>query len=238
MNTIVGPLGVQVLPPELVSEGQFGQRLTPMTIRVGGKSAYSDAVAALAGIPQVIELQQQLQQGLFDTQQCKQLAGLLQPFPEINALYNAVGVAAPILAAVVVNALAGGGSVDFQVGGVRTGIDDTLVSSAHLFAPFLRSALWRSDAALGRRRIWSCFSIYGAGRHHGPVRRRRRVDTLRHHIAGGPARMLVRPRAAGGCRRLSAVRRPSRRRRDPAPPSRRPRPDGDAMTNRVSPTWR
>ena len=63
--------------------------------RVGGQSAYSDAVAQLAGNPQVIELQDQLQQGLFDTQQCDQLAGLLQPFPQINALYNAVGVAAP-----------------------------------------------------------------------------------------------------------------------------------------------
>ena len=129
LNNLLGPLGLQVLAPQLVADGQFGHRLAPMTFRLGGQSAYTDLVAQLAGNAQIIGLQDQLQKGLFDTQNCDQLAGLLQPLPQINALYNAIGIAAPILAAVIISALAGGGSIDIQVGGARTRIDDTLYTA-------------------------------------------------------------------------------------------------------------
>jgi hypothetical protein len=125
LNTLLGPLGIQILPPHLLADGQFGQELTPMTFRLGGSSAYSDIVAQLATTPQLIQLQDRLQAGLFDTQHCDQLVGLLRPFPQINSLYNAIGIVAPILVAVIVNALAGGGSIDVQVGGARTRLDDT-----------------------------------------------------------------------------------------------------------------
>ena len=134
LNTLLGPLGVKVLPPELLAQGRFGQQLTPLTLRIGGDSANSDLLAQLVGNPQLTDLQRQLQDGLFDSVDCDQLAGLLQPYPQLNSIYNAIGIAAPIFIAVLVNALAGGGSIDVQIGGARTRIDDT----AYAPAPFTR----------------------------------------------------------------------------------------------------
>jgi hypothetical protein len=125
LNTVLTPLGIQIIPPALVDEGQFSHRLTPLTLRIGGRSVYSDLVAALAGTPQLIELQQLLFGTLFDTTNCNQLGGLLTQIPQLNSTYNALGIATPILLAVVLNALAGGGSIDVQVGGIRSRIDDT-----------------------------------------------------------------------------------------------------------------
>ena len=126
LNTLLGPLGLRFRAPQVVAEGSNGLRMTPLTVSIGGDSLYSDLVRQLGSDPALVGLQRALQTGLFDSTTCAQLGGVMQAFPQLNSLYNVIGVLAPVFLAVVVSAAGGDGSIDVEVGGARTKIDDTL----------------------------------------------------------------------------------------------------------------
>jgi hypothetical protein len=131
-NQLLGPLGVRIGVPELVADGRFGHRLTPMALRIGGDSLFSDLVAAVVATPEFTELQRAVFSGLFDTATCNQLGGLFKQVPQFNSIYNALGLATPIVLAILISALAGDGTIDVQVGTARTSIDDTDYARAAL----------------------------------------------------------------------------------------------------------
>lgn len=124
-NQVLGPLGLRIGVPTLVEEGRFGHRLTPMALSIGGESLFSDLVASVVGTPEFTNVQNAVFSGLFDSKSCNQLGGLMKGIPAFNSLYNALGIATPILLAVLLGALAGNGTIDVQVGTARTSIDDT-----------------------------------------------------------------------------------------------------------------
>jgi hypothetical protein len=127
-NGVLGAVGLQIVLPEELPNGDQGTYLSPLTIRIGGKTGYGPVLyPLLAGTSDlsVINVFNKLGAVLFDPADCNQLAGLMKASPELNALYNTVGLLAPLVINAFAAAINGGASVDLSVGGVRTILDDT-----------------------------------------------------------------------------------------------------------------
>jgi hypothetical protein len=125
VNTAAKPFGLQLRLPKLEPDGQFGLAYSPLTVAIGGKTLYGPVVAPLLGGATITQVERALQPGVFDTASCNELAGLLKPYPAVNALWNSLGSAAPLVIGAVAAGIDGQGELDIDLGKVRTSVDDT-----------------------------------------------------------------------------------------------------------------
>ena len=83
---------------------------------------------------QLIELQGDLFELLFDPKDCAQLLGLFEKLPPLNARYNSLGETAPLLVAAAMGVLSGG-SATISFGGVAASLDDTYFPGLNFGGP-------------------------------------------------------------------------------------------------------
>lgn len=129
INKTTGRFGLRLRLPALVRNGATGLELTPMTIAIGGDTLYGPALYPLLAGPQrtsVINLFNKITNPLvFDAATCKELFGAFEPYPQLNAGWNSIGVIAPIVLSAAAASINGGAELDVEIGGVRSTFDDT-----------------------------------------------------------------------------------------------------------------
>lgn len=125
-NTLLVPLGLALqLPVASTGIGGDQHTLSPLTIAVGGSQArWAPVVARLLADPNFLAAQKALSGLLFDPANCNELGGLLKPTGPLNVYYNFFGAAAPLVLAILGQALSGSGDIAIELGGVSTNLDD------------------------------------------------------------------------------------------------------------------
>jgi hypothetical protein len=129
INKATAPLGLQVRLPRVTPDGTQGLGYSPMTIAVGGATSYGKVlypfIAGTSGVSVVNLFNKLAEPTIFDPTNCAELGGLLKSSPQLNTLWNSVGLYTPILVSAFAAAINGGAELDVDFGGSRTTIDDT-----------------------------------------------------------------------------------------------------------------
>jgi hypothetical protein len=151
INALSAPFGLQLHAPKLVPDGQFGLAYTPFTIALGGKTLLGPLLSPLLGGASINQIERALSPGVFDTRSCNELGGLLKGAPALNAGWNGLGAAAPVVIGALAAAIDGQAEVDISVGNVRTSVDDTYYPfSTGMGTSGSSSTVPASSAASGR----------------------------------------------------------------------------------------
>ncbi|HWW54595.1 MAG TPA: hypothetical protein VNY84_12540, partial [Acidimicrobiales bacterium] len=129
INNTTRPLGLQIRLPQVTSSGTKGFIFSPMTIALGGATSYGKVlyplIAGTSGLSLVNIFNKLAEPTVFDPTNCRELGGLLKTSPQLNTLWNTVGLYTPIIVSAFAAAINGGAEVDVDIGGSRTSVDDT-----------------------------------------------------------------------------------------------------------------
>lgn len=135
-NAILKPLGLSFELPKFTDNGKGRQTMTPFVVKIGGPDfLLTPVLGAALSQEQLVNLQGDLFEALFDPKDCQQLLGLMQRIsPDLNAQYNTIGGIAPLLVAALMGFLSGG-STTLSIGGVAVALDDTYYAPLDFGAP-------------------------------------------------------------------------------------------------------
>ena len=113
----------------MVPNGPYGVAYTPLTLALGGHTAYGKVLYPfLAGTNDysVVSLFLNITQPtIFDPAHCEQLGGVFKVDKRLNFTWNYLGATTPVLLSAFAAAINGGAEVDLELGGVLTTVDDT-----------------------------------------------------------------------------------------------------------------
>jgi hypothetical protein len=138
VDRLAAPLGVQLRLPTVqraTNGGNTSLTITPLTIALGGKTAFGPVFSALVGGATVPQIENDLKPGIFDPTACTELGGLLEGSKPLNAEWNLIGSEYPLILGATIAALNGGGEVDVDLGGVTTSLDDSYYPAANFGGP-------------------------------------------------------------------------------------------------------
>ena len=129
INAVTGRLGIQVRLPQVVPNGPYGVAYTPLTLALGGHTAYGKALYPfLAGTNDysVVSLFLNITQPtIFDPAHCEQLGGVFKVDKRLNFTWNYLGATDAGAAVGVRGGDQRGRRGRSGAGGVLTTVDDT-----------------------------------------------------------------------------------------------------------------
>lgn len=136
-NAVLEPLGLTIELPKFEDNGQGRLLMTPLKLKLGGPNwVLTPILGGVISREEVVNLQGDLFELLFDPKDCDQLFGLFKALPPLNAEYNTVGEVAPLLVAAAMGVVSGG-SATVSIGGVATALDDTYFPAPEFGGPSL-----------------------------------------------------------------------------------------------------